>query len=857
MSVIPGQDLISLGSLFASNLDDAAFVARRSETDVRLAALRRERETLESSARRRHEVEVHVDRMRRLSLEQRLNSLQSGALRPPDSAPAAPSRSSFLEHPHSAAAQLEAARQRFSDRVRAEYPAWSVARQAVQVEAAAVVRDELLQVEKRRAVANEGFQAEMTVEAALARERQRVQLARALEREEARAHEQLRKTLLGTGGGAAAAPAPPATSALPSNATEWAGALPAMLAAAAASWPTSQPTSQTVRPTGPLASTAPVTAPVALPAAPPLAAPGAAAAAAAAAAGVMPMAPVAAIAQAARAQAARDPTAGRTAAAAAAVPPPAADAASPDTLDDAYDVSALRRAVGVAPALMADAATDMTPAGASFVPIGDEEADGDFGEGGPRYGAASGASGGAATPYASSHGTMPEQQRLTIEQTGGTCNVYLGSDAAAAAAGGGGAAEGGANPARPQAMAAAMPPGWAAMMPPYMAMFGACGGAGAATSEVPLPLQQLVQLQMLQVLTQLLPPAPPVRAAATYSAVPPLPSEADEESDLAGDLAGDLGGDLGATGAPVPLARGAAYRQKAPGQVAVPIRSDGSVAPVSAGAAPTRLPSVPSPEPPPVAILAMPPAPSTPPPLSSLGAGALGGGALATPPGGGGGGTLGSGARASASRSPASRSRPRSPLSTSFASPLATEESMEADQLEAMMWQGSADRSASRVAANTAAAAAAANTAAAAAATAANTAAAAAATAAAAPAAARPPAAAASRPSLSLSAASRPALSGAPPPATAPPPAFAPPPAAAPPAPVVAPPNAPPAGSSATHPTRPDADGAELLPLAAALQAQAATLLSRPESVARRETELVVQSWRTASQVPLIATDCH
>jgi hypothetical protein len=56
-------------------------------------------------------------------------------------------------------------------------------------------------------------------------------------------------------------------------------------------------------------------------------------------------------------------------------------------------VSALRRAVGVAPgvapALMADAATDMAPdmapARASFVPIGDEEADGDFGEGGPRY----------------------------------------------------------------------------------------------------------------------------------------------------------------------------------------------------------------------------------------------------------------------------------------------------------------------------------------------------------------------------------------------------------------------------------------------------------------------------------------
>jgi len=395
MSVIPGQDLISLGSLFASNLDDAAFVARRSETEVRLAALRRERETLESSARRRHEVEVHVNRMRRLSLEQRLNSLQSAPSRPPDSAPAAPSRSSFLEHPHSAAAQLEAARQRFSDRVRAEYPAWSVARQAVQVEAATAVRDELLQVEKRRAVANEGFQAEMTVEAALARERQRVQLARTLEREEARAHEQLRRALLGTGGAAAVSTAPPATSALPSNAADWAGALPAMLAAAAATWPTSQtatwPTSQTVRPTGPLASTAPATAPVALPAAPPLAAPEAAAAAAAV--GVMPMAPVAAMAQAARAQAARAPTAGRTAAAAA-VPPPAADAASPDTWDDEYDVSALRRAVGVAPgvapALMADAATDMAPdmapARASFVPIGDEEADGDFGEGGPRYG---------------------------------------------------------------------------------------------------------------------------------------------------------------------------------------------------------------------------------------------------------------------------------------------------------------------------------------------------------------------------------------------------------------------------------------------------------------------------------------
>ena len=39
-------------------------------------------------------------------------------------------------------------------------------------------------------------------------------------------------------------------------------------------------------------------------------------------------------------------------------------------------MSALRRAVGVAPALMADAATDMTPAGASFVPIGDDFARG-------------------------------------------------------------------------------------------------------------------------------------------------------------------------------------------------------------------------------------------------------------------------------------------------------------------------------------------------------------------------------------------------------------------------------------------------------------------------------------------------
>jgi hypothetical protein len=51
MSVIPGQDLISLGSLFASNLDDAAFVARRSETDVRLAALRH-------TLRREHETSI-------------------------------------------------------------------------------------------------------------------------------------------------------------------------------------------------------------------------------------------------------------------------------------------------------------------------------------------------------------------------------------------------------------------------------------------------------------------------------------------------------------------------------------------------------------------------------------------------------------------------------------------------------------------------------------------------------------------------------------------------------------------------------------------------------------------------------
>jgi hypothetical protein len=199
------EDLTSLGKLFASNIDEANFVARDSPRNHKLDALRREREALESSSRRRHEVEVHMSRLRRLTLERRLAELQdqmasrNAALAASASLPTRPEsdtgesalpKSTEVLMPSEAspaAAMLEDARKKYNGYVQAAHPAWQGARQAERERQMAEVRRQVEEVEARREAAKLGFASEVQVQSELAKERQRLELARALEREEATA----------------------------------------------------------------------------------------------------------------------------------------------------------------------------------------------------------------------------------------------------------------------------------------------------------------------------------------------------------------------------------------------------------------------------------------------------------------------------------------------------------------------------------------------------------------------------------------------------------------------------------------------------------------------------------------------
>lgn len=224
MALLQAQDLVPLGRLFSSNVDDANFVGKMSDINTRLDALRRERQALEASSRRKQEMEVHLGRLKRLGIERRLAELSAAPA--PLSAAArqgwgngeqhasatvvdAAAAASMAARAEEAAAALAEARRRFAEAAQAAQPRLREARQEAHAAALARVREELGEVEARRGAAQQEFAEELKAQAELAREQQRLQLSRRLARGEGDAQVALRHSLFLSGGEVAPDAAPP------------------------------------------------------------------------------------------------------------------------------------------------------------------------------------------------------------------------------------------------------------------------------------------------------------------------------------------------------------------------------------------------------------------------------------------------------------------------------------------------------------------------------------------------------------------------------------------------------------------------------------------------------------------------
>ena len=77
MANLTAQDLVPLANVFNANVDDANYAGLARHTRSRLDAARSVRQSLEASARRRHEMEVHLSRLRQAGLDRRIKELQA------------------------------------------------------------------------------------------------------------------------------------------------------------------------------------------------------------------------------------------------------------------------------------------------------------------------------------------------------------------------------------------------------------------------------------------------------------------------------------------------------------------------------------------------------------------------------------------------------------------------------------------------------------------------------------------------------------------------------------------------------------------------------------------------------------
>ena len=147
-SVLLKHDLSGLASLFASNLDAAGPEARRLHASNRVEALRQERMSLESAARRSHEMEQHLRLSRIMSMERRLIELQkqgTSACAPQGLVPTA------LEHITKASTRvvLQNAKQRFESLMQQEAPRRAGERHANIAQEAALLRSQREELESR------------------------------------------------------------------------------------------------------------------------------------------------------------------------------------------------------------------------------------------------------------------------------------------------------------------------------------------------------------------------------------------------------------------------------------------------------------------------------------------------------------------------------------------------------------------------------------------------------------------------------------------------------------------------------------------------------------------------------------
>ena len=203
MANLTAQDLIPLASVFNANIDHARFTGSHVEKQAKLEAVRQERESLEAAQRRRREIEIHYSRLQRIHLEKRLSKLSEPR---PDVAVAARARlatdvandaAAHVQGQRSdgAAAALDEARKNFSVALDRAEPKLRERREWAQKDALKAVQKQLAAVESKRAATQEAFAAELQGQATLAKEQQKLELAKRLQRDEVSTHEALRRSL--------------------------------------------------------------------------------------------------------------------------------------------------------------------------------------------------------------------------------------------------------------------------------------------------------------------------------------------------------------------------------------------------------------------------------------------------------------------------------------------------------------------------------------------------------------------------------------------------------------------------------------------------------------------------------------
>eukprot|EP00966_Prymnesium_polylepis_P254925 5890326-Prymnesium_polylepis.1 len=176
--VLQGDDLAGLARIFASNLDGVP-QAIRLERSSRAEALRHERLSMESAARRRAELAQHVSKARVMGWERRVTELRAEALERKAQPAAAPRDVSSGGSAGAASlrAQLEAARRHFTQHVEELGPSLDLARQSEGAKLVDQLRSQRLAVEARRSESQAVCVASLRVEAEIDAERERLRQA--------------------------------------------------------------------------------------------------------------------------------------------------------------------------------------------------------------------------------------------------------------------------------------------------------------------------------------------------------------------------------------------------------------------------------------------------------------------------------------------------------------------------------------------------------------------------------------------------------------------------------------------------------------------------------------------------------